>query len=82
MSKVKIYDTADNDYIEQMLKDGYSESWAKKCLSVMGKPVGTKAAVPVACMDGDVCPDCGSIEYYRSGSCKTCRVCGFAGGCG
>ena len=31
---------------------------------------------------GDCCPSCGSIEYYNSGTCKTCRTCGFAGGCG
>jgi hypothetical protein len=31
---------------------------------------------------GDCCPSCGSIEYYQSGTCKTCRICGFAGSCG
>jgi len=31
---------------------------------------------------GECCPVCGSIEYYQSGTCKSCRACGYAGGCG
>jgi len=31
---------------------------------------------------GDVCPYCGSPDLEITGSCKTCRNCGGAGGCG
>ena len=79
--KCKVYDTCDSDDMEQCHKD-HSESWIKKCQNMMKKPVGTKPVKVCTFVTGDVCPDCGSINYYQSGTCKTCRDCGFAGGCG
>ena len=80
-----IYNTADTRDMIKLSHD-YSESWIRKCASVMGKPTGMKVKeIPAKSCDfqtGDVCPECGSIEYYTSGTCKTCRTCGFAGGCG
>jgi len=28
------------------------------------------------------CPDCGSSFWIRTGTCHTCTICGYAGGCG
>ena len=31
---------------------------------------------------GDCCTECGSTQLRISGTCKTCELCGNAGGCG
>ena len=31
---------------------------------------------------GDCCAECGSTKLKQSGTCKTCELCGYAGGCG
>ena len=78
MTNCKIYNI-DNEKDLEKLKSKYPEDLVKKRLAQL-KQLAQKKEHEFK--NGDCCPMCGSIEYYNSGTCKTCRTCGHAGGCG
>lgn len=55
----------------------------KPAPAVPQKPSSMKTRVEVAPkFSGDACPNCGQFMLVTSGTCKTCRGCGWNAGCG
>jgi len=81
MEKCKIYDTNNPDDMKD-LELRYNVAYIEKMKSIMEVLVKKEQVKQKQIPSGDCCPICGSIEYYQSGTCKSCRACGYAGGCG
>ena len=82
MEKCKIYDTNNPDDMKA-LELRYNVSHIEKMKTVMdGIIKKERDKKEHEFPSGECCPICGSIEYYQSGTCKSCRACGYAGGCG
>ena len=63
---------------------GQTQSFKITEIETIDIPHITEPVKPVTheFQSGDCCPVCGSINYFQSGTCKTCHDCSFAGGCG
>lgn len=82
MKKCKIYDITNRIDMDELEKK-YSKNYIKKIKSILDEAIKNyKGTKENEILSGDCCPICGSIEYYQSGTCKTCRVCAYAGSCG
>jgi len=82
MEKCKIYDTNNPDDMKD-LELRYNVAHIEKIKGIMEVLVKKEQEKKKhEFRSGDCCPKCGSINYYQSGTCKTCHDCSYAGGCG
>ena len=67
--------------VEQvLLKKGFSKEQVQKAIDEIHQFMNRKKSLYVS--HDEQCPICGSFEMIQSGTCKTCRSCGYAGSCG
>lgn len=78
----RIYDTNNPSDMEE-LEQRYSKDHINKIRAKLDHLVKNKEDKKKhEFKSGYCCPNCGSINYFQSGTCKTCHDCSFAGGCG